>query len=500
MFISKSMKFCLAVTIILLSSQYCRILFAQNGSPKLFPKSDDECLIVWQDDSVNEGHSAQLISSEGNLNGANFPIYSNELISFNLLKEYMVSKTYDFISGDIGLSYSTVKAKIYHSINDTTNSFSLTSNFWPECGTGFLGFEELLLSSVNDFIYVYQFDGDLQLLWYTNSGEMISSINFSNEHAYHITADALPDKSALIIWFNYYFAENENTFPYGIYATFIDNNEIVADSILIKSYSYLQEENINLIPTFKIKAMNDSTYQLFIAEPDSSFIYSYLLSSKGEIRNVNRFKLQTGYDFPEENVPAVNTLNISNFSEGGRSLFLATSVYINGLKQVSNCLYYFTEQGSLLQDPIIDTTKVFADDYFQFKTGAETFLNSSMINNEIFIDTYQNFSLIDRKKIGQLSDINKTKNFHPAGFSLNQNYPNPFNSKTIFRFSIPETGQVKLFIYNYRGQIIKTIIDKKMISGRHSIPVDLYDISSGLYFYQLKFQNDIKNRKMLLIK
>lgn len=198
----------------------------------------------------------------------------------------------------------------------------------------------------------------------------------------------------------------------------------------------------------------------------------------------------------------MGTLNISNFSEDTRALFLSTSLneYLPE-KTVTNYLYYFNEDGSIFdENPIIDTAQVFAKDYFQFKTGAETFLNPSENNGEIFIDSYHHFSLTDSKKIGMINNIKKVSGLIPANFSLDQNYPNPFNSKTIINFSLPESGHIELSIYNNRGQKIKTVLNKNISTGQHRVTVDLNDISSGLYYYELKSQSSSKIKKMLLIK
>lgn len=101
-------------------------------------------------------------------------------------------------------------------------------------------------------------------------------------------------------------------------------------------------------------------------------------------------------------------------------------------------------------------------------------------------------------------DYNRT-NILPRVLTLKQNYPNPFNPTTTISFSIPSDSKVELSVYNIKGQRIKTLIDNKLEKGKHSIVWNGTDasskrVSSGIYFYRVKAENQIAVRKMLLLK
>jgi len=91
--------------------------------------------------------------------------------------------------------------------------------------------------------------------------------------------------------------------------------------------------------------------------------------------------------------------------------------------------------------------------------------------------------------------------FLPTKLSLDQNYPNPFNPSTTIKFQVPNTGNVDLKIYNISGQEVRTVIDNAYKpAGNYEFNVDMSEFSSGVYFYELRFNNQIYTKKMLLMK
>jgi len=93
----------------------------------------------------------------------------------------------------------------------------------------------------------------------------------------------------------------------------------------------------------------------------------------------------------------------------------------------------------------------------------------------------------------------------PLAFRLDQNYPNPFNPATRITYQLPERGRVELTIYNVVGQAVRKLVDSYQDAGRHSIlwygRDDLgRSVSSGVYFYRLKYGKHEAMKKMVLLK
>ena len=92
------------------------------------------------------------------------------------------------------------------------------------------------------------------------------------------------------------------------------------------------------------------------------------------------------------------------------------------------------------------------------------------------------------------------ENIKIKDFYLSQNYPNPFNSNTIINFSIPSNSFITLKIFDILGNEIRTLISSEFSAGNHHINFDGGDLPSGIYIYQLYFENNTISKKLLLLK
>jgi hypothetical protein len=88
----------------------------------------------------------------------------------------------------------------------------------------------------------------------------------------------------------------------------------------------------------------------------------------------------------------------------------------------------------------------------------------------------------------------------PAQFELAQNYPNPFNPSTTIRFSLPQSAQIKLNVYNLLGQQIATIAEGLFEQGFHKVEFNASDLPSGAYIYRIESSEFVQVKKMVLIK
>ena len=96
--------------------------------------------------------------------------------------------------------------------------------------------------------------------------------------------------------------------------------------------------------------------------------------------------------------------------------------------------------------------------------------------------------------------VNVNINSLPAEYSLSQNYPNPFNPATTIQYSIPESGNVKLKIYNSLGEEVVTLVNDYKEAGTHEVNFDASKLNSGIYYYKIQLNNFSEAKKMMLLK
>jgi enterochelin esterase family protein len=105
------------------------------------------------------------------------------------------------------------------------------------------------------------------------------------------------------------------------------------------------------------------------------------------------------------------------------------------------------------------------------------------------------------------------EDFTPKDFILYQNYPNPFNPRTIISWQSAVGSWQTLKVFDVIGNEVATLIDEYKPAGNYEVEFNVVqvsrpEISSGVYFYQLKIgvpetssgQGTIQTKKMLLLK
>ena len=101
---------------------------------------------------------------------------------------------------------------------------------------------------------------------------------------------------------------------------------------------------------------------------------------------------------------------------------------------------------------------------------------------------------------GGVTNINISENHQPESFKLFQNYPNPFNPGTTISYTLPNSGNVTFKIYNILGDEVATLINEVKPAGNYEVEFNANGLASGIYFYQLKVDDFIQTKKMILMK
>jgi flagellar hook assembly protein FlgD len=122
-------------------------------------------------------------------------------------------------------------------------------------------------------------------------------------------------------------------------------------------------------------------------------------------------------------------------------------------------------------------------------------------NNQVEKIAISQIQKITFENVTSVKEQNKSTN----NVVIKGNYPNPFQNQTSIEFEIPISGNVIIFIYDNKGNQIQKLECSDCQTGKNSIEWNCLDIRnkrvlSGVYYYEVRFGNESKTKKMLIIK
>lgn len=177
---------------------------------------------------------------------------------------------------------------------------------------------------------------------------------------------------------------------------------------------------------------------------------------------------------------------------------ISRTIYIEQLNKYLSFLQIYSNQ--IEGEELIFRTFDHSIDNLNFVDGTLPFLSDSklgILENPILIS----LSLIDPGSL-------------PDQYQLDQNYPNPFNMVTNIDYAITQVSQVKISIFNMKGQKVKSLVNGKEAPGLKTLEwKGLNDqgkpMPSGVYIIvmeaqpitaEVNFDWFRKSRKMLFLK
>ena len=78
--------------------------------------------------------------------------------------------------------------------------------------------------------------------------------------------------------------------------------------------------------------------------------------------------------------------------------------------------------------------------------------------------------------------------------------PNPFNPTTTISYSLPQTSNITLKVYDISGRLVLQLYNGRQEAGIHSATVKADDWASGLYFARLEAAGRVFTQKIMLVK
>ena len=88
----------------------------------------------------------------------------------------------------------------------------------------------------------------------------------------------------------------------------------------------------------------------------------------------------------------------------------------------------------------------------------------------------------------------------PQEFYLSQNHPNPFNPYTEIEFGLDKAGEIDLSLYDLLGRKVKILKNGFLSPGKYRVLLDASELSTGIYYYQLRSAYQSLKKKCIYVK
>ncbi len=169
----------------------------------------------------------------------------------------------------------------------------------------------------------------------------------------------------------------------------------------------------------------------------------------------------------------------------GERISYATSINgINWIKYEQNPILSDMQNWATI-DLVGPSAIIINNEYFVYYVG-----NTTLFNGQIGLATSPVVTGVENNK----------ENLGIKTFQLYQNHPNPFNPSTIISWQLAVGSFVTLKVFDVLGNEVETLINEEKPAGIYKVDFDGSELTSGVYFYQLRTGQNIITKKMILLR
>jgi hypothetical protein len=159
------------------------------------------------------------------------------------------------------------------------------------------------------------------------------------------------------------------------------------------------------------------------------------------------------------------------------------------------------DQASVLHNNPLFSIRFANENLWEDSTGYNKLNATVNVNPANNSDTYTG-DLVFKNKSNTTGVVNRVT---VEGYKISiKNYPNPFNSTTSIVYNISNAGMVNVKIYNLLGEEVATLVDGYQEKGEYRVYFNSEsgpnNLSSGIFIYMLRANNQITSGKMVLLK
>jgi len=237
----------------------------------------------------------------------------------------------------------------------------------------------------------------------------------------------------------------------------------------------------------EFRDVNNPLFILDTAMVPNNINYTFLQNISDNTIYMYSFNNSTGYFFTfDEQHLVTSTYNTSPVS--------SLTIY-NGIASLVDPTNFSTITFAAIENGI---SQVIGEETFNFVwPSIYIFPNHA----KMILESYSGIHIYDIEV--RLSDVDSVEK--PLGVVLHPNYPNPFNPSTTISFDVRKSADVRIDIYNIKGQKVRDLVNGFYNAGKHSVVWNGLDdtgidVSSGVYFYRIRVEEFVVTRKMVMVK
>lgn len=223
---------------------------------------------------------------------------------------------------------------------------------------------------------------------------------------------------------------------------------------------------------------------------DADGVYSGYTNQNGGVNSTGQTFLR-GYQLTDAN-GEVEFITIFPGWYPGRVCHIHFQIYVSSNYAAISQLTYpieekqavYTDNSTLYTagtDPLSPSQDGIFSDGYQFQEASLSFNGDTM--------EYESFLEVSVQGTGLNTGLEELRN--AAQFSLGQNFPNPYVDGTTIPFTLKNSSDVKLELFDLGGKKVSVIQRERMPAGEHRIRLDLAELGlqNGNYVYQLSVTN-----------
>lgn len=201
--------------------------------------------------------------------------------------------------------------------------------------------------------------------------------------------------------------------------------------------------------------------------------------------------------------PAQNDNGTISPTAAASSIAFAPEIVIPTLHYMYDNLYADLWSVYGFKDAFNLTQGWWATDYLGIDEGPIVIMIENYLNDSVWSRFMQNADVqrgLETATFTTATPAPEATRLGVSAIALNQNAPNPFAGPSMISYSLPQAGRVALSVYDVRGRLVRSMVNRVQSAGNHQILMDLHDLPGGVYFYTLESNGERVGRRCVLMR